>query len=53
MKKKRILKEVGVLAVIFLVALFVFSFVLNKGNERMTADISSATYPQINFGRSQ
>ena len=49
MKKKRILKEVGVLAVIFLVALFVFSFVLNKGNERMTADISSATYPQINF----
>ena len=45
MKKKRILKEAGVLLAIYLMATAVFSFVINKGNESMTADISSATYP--------
>lgn len=49
MKKKRILKEAGVLLAIYFMAMVVFSFVINKGNESMTADISSATYPQINF----
>lgn len=49
MKKKRILKEAGILIAIFLMATVVFSFVINKGNESMTEDISSATYPQLNF----
>ena len=49
MKIKKYLIEGGVLAVIFVVAVAVFSFLTNKGNDSMTADMSSATLPQVSF----
>ena len=49
MKIKKRLIEGGVLAVIFVVAVAVFSFLTNKGNDSMTADMSSATLPQVSF----
>lgn len=46
--KKRI-KEIGILAVVFVIAVFVFSRFTNKQNAEMTADIGNATLPQISF----
>ena len=47
MKKK--LKEIGILAAVFIVAVFVFSKFTNRQNAEMTADIGNATLPQISF----
>lgn len=46
--KKR-LKEIGILAAVFVVAVFVFSKFTNKQNADMIADIGNATLPQISF----
>ena len=46
--KKR-LKDAGILALIFIAAVIGFSLYTNKGNDNMTADMGSATFPQISF----
>ena len=46
--KKR-LREIGILAAVFVIAVFVFSKFTNKQNAEMTADIGNATLPQISF----
>ena len=52
MKKKKLKKrmtEAAVLIVIFLIAVKVFGYFTNKGNDNMTADMGAATYPQVSF----
>lgn len=46
--KKRLI-NVGVLSAVFIVAVIIFSYVTNKGNDNMTADMGVATFPQISF----
>lgn len=46
--KKR-LKEIGILAAVFVIAVFVFSKLTNQQNADMTADIGNATLPQVDF----
>ena len=46
--KKR-LKNAGILTAVFIVAVIIFSYVTNKGNDNMTADMGAATFPQISF----
>lgn len=48
-RKKRLLIEMGILLVIFIVAVAVFSHFTNRGNDSMTADMGSAAYPQVSF----
>ena len=43
--KKRLI-NVGVLSAVFIVAVIIFSYVTNKGNDNMTADMGAATFPQ-------
>ena len=38
--KKRLI-NVGVLSAVFIVAVIIFSYVTNKGNDNMTADMAS------------
>ena len=49
MKLKKRLIEGGILAAVFVIAVFVFSILTNQGNDNMTADMSSATFPQVSF----
>ncbi|MGN0333015.1 MAG: hypothetical protein ACI4D9_08365 [Lachnospiraceae bacterium] len=52
MKKKKLKKrmiEAAVLIVIFLIAVKVFGYFTNKGNDNMTADMGAATCPQVSF----
>ena len=46
---KTLLIKTGVGIVSFIVALFVFGSVLNKGNTDMTIELSRSSYPQIAF----
>ena len=46
--KKRLI-NVGVLSAVFIVAVIIFSYVTNKGNDNMTADMGAATFPQISL----
>lgn len=46
--KKRV-KDTAILILIFVIAIIGFSYHTNKGNDNMTADMGSATYPQISF----
>ncbi len=46
--KKRLINA-GVLAGIFILAVIIFSYVTNRGNNNMTADIGTATLPRITF----
>ncbi len=46
--KKR-LAEIGILSVIFIIAVVVFSYLTNRGNNNMTADIGNATLPRVYF----
>ena len=39
--KKR-LKNAGILTAVFIVAVIIFSYVTNKGNDNMTADMGAA-----------
>lgn len=50
MNIKNKLKEAGILIGVFIVAVLVFSYFTNKGNDNMTADIGTATFPKIGFG---
>ncbi len=49
MNIKNKLKEAGILIGVFIVAVLVFSYFTNKGNDNMTADIGTATFPKIGF----
>ena len=46
--KKRI-RDGIILAGVFIMAVLVFSYLTNKGDDSMTADLGSATFPQISF----
>ena len=46
---KRRLIHAGILAAVFVVAVIVFSYVTNRGNNNMTADLGSATLPSVSF----
>ena len=46
--KKRLI-NVGVLSAVFIVAVIIFSYVTNKGNDNMTADMGAATFPHSHF----
>lgn len=49
MNIKKKLKEAAILVGAFLIAVVVFSYFTNKGNNNMTADMGAATYPMISF----
>ncbi len=49
MSWKRRLKDTAILVLVFIAAMIGFSYYTNKGNDNMTADMGSATYPQISF----
>lgn len=49
MKKKKRLIETGILIVIFVVAVVIFSFLTNRGNENTTAGLDGASCPQVSF----
>lgn len=49
MKLKNRLIDAGILTAVFVIAVIVFSYITNKGNDNMTADMGTATYPQISF----
>lgn len=49
MKKHRKWIERGILAVIFVVAVVIFSFLTNRGDENTTIGLDGATYPQVSF----
>lgn len=49
MKWKNRLIEIVILAVIFVIAVLGFSYYTNKGSDNMTADMGTATYPQVSF----
>ena len=49
MTLKKRLKNAGILVVVFIIAVFIFSYLTNKGNDNMTADMGAATFPQISF----
>lgn len=46
---KKHLKNAGILAVVFVVAVIGFSYFTNRDNDNMTADLGAATFPQIAF----
>lgn len=43
------LRDTAILGLVFIAAVIGFSYYTNKGNDNMTADMGSATYPQISF----
>lgn len=49
MKNKKRWIERGILTVIFVVAVVVFSFLTNRGDENTTVGLDGATFPQISF----
>lgn len=46
---KKKIKETGILVGVFIIAVMVFSYFTNRGNDNMTADLSAATFPKIKF----
>lgn len=46
--KKRLINA-GILTGVFILAVIIFSYVTNRGNNNMTADIGTATLPRITF----
>lgn len=48
-KLKRYITEAIILIVVFVVAVKVFGYFTNRGDDNMTADMGAATYPQISF----
>ncbi len=49
MKRKNLLIHAGVLLAVFIVAVVAFSFFTNRDTENLTADMGSASFPQISF----
>ena len=48
MKKERVMK-IGILSVVFVLAMIVFSYWTNRGSADMTADMGAATLPTLSF----
>ncbi len=46
---KRRMIETGILAAVFIAAVILFSYMTNRGNADMTADIGSASLPGVSF----
>ena len=46
--KERVIR-IGVLVIVFILALTGFSLYLNRGNAKMTADMGAATLPTVSF----
>lgn len=46
---KKHLIHAGILAVVFIVAVILFSHLTNRGNNNMTADLGGATLPSVSF----
>ena len=46
--KKRLI-EAGILTAVFIVAVAIFSYLTNRGNDDMTADMGGATLPRVYF----
>ena len=46
--KKRLI-NVGVLSAVFIVAVIIFSYVTNKGNDNMTADMGAQHFHRSHF----
>lgn len=51
-KLKRYLTEAAILIVVFIIAVKVCSYFINRGDDNMTADMGAATYPQVSFSYS-
>ncbi len=49
MNRKKRLTHGAILAGVFILAVLVFEYFTNKGNDNMTADMGAATYPQVTF----
>ncbi len=49
MKKKKRMIETSVLIVVFVAALWIFSFLTNRGDDNTTADLDGATCPKVSF----
>ena len=49
MNFKKKLKEAAILVGAFLIAVVVFSYFTNKGNDDMNAHMGTANYPLISF----
>ena len=49
MKWKQRLKHAGILTGVFLLAVIIFAYITNRGNDNMTADMGGAAYPQVSF----
>ncbi len=49
MGRKQRLIRVGILLAVFCVAVIIFSAVTNQDTENLTADMGSATFPQVSF----
>ncbi len=49
MQRKNLLIHAGVLLAVFILAIVTFSFFTNRDNENLTADMGSASLPQISF----
>lgn len=48
-KRKKYLTDAGLLIIIFIIAMFIFNRSTNKENRNMTADMGSASRPQVTF----
>ena len=48
MKKERVIK-IGILSIVFVLAMIVFSYWTNRGSADMTADMGGATLPTLSF----
>ena len=46
---KKHLINAGILTVVFIVAVILFSHLTNRGNNNMTADLGGATLPSVSF----
>lgn len=47
---KKVLREAGILIGVFIIAVLIFSYFTNRGEDNMAADMGNATYPQVFFG---
>lgn len=49
MRNKKKWIERGILTIIFVVAVMIFSFLTNRGDENVTVGLDGATFPQVSF----
>lgn len=48
-KQRRNLRNIGILAAVFLLAVVIFSYTTNKENNNIAADLGAAARPQVSF----